>query len=358
MKSPTDTSFVLDISSLDRLRAGVKTGKEGEQASLRAAAEQFEAIFTQMMFKSMRDANSVFESDLMSSRNAKFFEQMHDEQMASELSRSNSLGLADMIVQQLGAHQDESATKQSDGTLTKEQHFVALDKDGKYLPFERQEFKPDNRTEITQQSLSPIAHRNEAVQPAMSEDEITQIANKAISQRNVANSAPVSAMEAPMPESFDSPQAFVSHMAPYARRTANVLGVDPAVLIAQAALETGWGKKVISNAAGNSNNLFNIKADPSWKGDKMATQTLEYHQGIAVQERAAFRSYDSFDESFNDYARFLKQNPRYSVALENTQDPKAFINEIHKAGYATDPSYSEKVMRVFDQVSDLMSKEQ
>ncbi|PSU29909.1 flagellar assembly peptidoglycan hydrolase FlgJ [Photobacterium lutimaris] len=362
MKSPTDTSFVLDISSLDRLRAGVKTGKEGEKASLQAAAEQFEAIFTQMMFKSMREANSAFESDLMSSRNAKFFEQMHDEQMASELSRSNSLGLADMIVQQLGAHQDDSSPQLSDGTLAKEQRFVELDNGGKYLPFERQEFNPDNYTELSKPHFSPVAHQHEAAKPAMSEEQITQIANKAIAQRHAANngvSAPsVHVPSSPRPESFDSPQAFVSHMAPYARRTASALGVDPAVLIAQAALETGWGKKVISNAGGNSNNLFNIKADPSWKGEKMATQTLEYHQGIAVQERAAFRSYDSFDASFNDYAQFLKQNPRYSVALENTQDPKAFINEIHKAGYATDPRYSEKVMRVFDQVNDLMSKEQ
>ena len=352
MKSPTDTSFVLDISSLDRLRAGVKTGKDGEQASLQAAAEQFEAIFTQMMFKSMREANSAFESDLMSSRNTKFFEQMHDEQMASELSRSNSLGLADMIVQQLGAHQDTEAGKQSDGTLAKEAQFVELEKGGKFLPFERQVFDAG----VKQQAQGQSAAAPSGPKPAISEAEITQIADNAIAKRHAGNSGSraVAPSSLQQPESFDSPQAFVTHMAPYARRTANVLGVDPAVLIAQAALETGWGKKVISNAAGNSNNLFNIKADPSWKGDKMATQTLEYHQGIAVQERAAFRSYDSFDESFNDYAQFLKQNPRYSVALENTQDPKAFIDEIHKAGYATDPRYSEKVMRVFDQVSDLM----
>lgn len=353
MKSPTDTSFVLDISSLDRLRAGVKTGKDGEQASLQAAAEQFEAIFTQMMFKSMREANSAFESDLMSSRNTKFFEQMHDEQMASELSRSNSLGLADMIVQQLGAHQDVDSVKQSDGTLDKGQSFIELGKDGKYLPFERQDFSASRQAgSYADRSASAAGPK-----PVISEAEISQIANKAIAQRNMESTASAAPVSQQQPESFDSPQAFVTHMAPYARRTANVLGVDPAVLIAQAALETGWGKKVISNAAGNSNNLFNIKADPSWKGDKMATQTLEYHQGIAVQERAAFRSYDSFDESFNDYVQFLKQNPRYSVALENTQDPKAFINEIHKAGYATDPRYSEKVMRVFDQVSDLMEKE-
>ena len=354
MKSPTDTSFVLDISSLDRLRAGVKTGKEGEQASLRAAAEQFEAIFTQMMFKSMREANSAFESDLMSSRNAKFFEQMHDEQMASELSRSNSLGLADMIVQQLGAHQDTGPAEQSDGTLAKEQQYIELDKGGKFLPFERQAFEANEHAGLNHPHLSPAA----GPKPAMSEEEITQIANRAIAQRDQVNSVSAVPVPSTLPESFDSPEAFVTHMAPYARRTANVLGVDPAVLIAQAALETGWGKKVISNAAGNSNNLFNIKADPSWKGEKMATQTLEYHQGIAVQERAAFRSYDSFDESFNDYAMFLKQNPRYSVALENTQDPKAFINEIHKAGYATDPRYSEKVMRVYDQVNNLMDKKQ
>ncbi|PSW11137.1 flagellar assembly peptidoglycan hydrolase FlgJ [Photobacterium rosenbergii] len=353
MKSPTDTSFVLDISSLDRLRAGVKTGKDGEQASLQAAAEQFEAIFTQMMFKSMREANSAFESDLMSSRNTKFFEQMHDEQMASELSRSNSLGLADMIVQQLGAHQDVDSVKQSDGTLDKGQSFIELGKDGKYLPFERQDFSAGRRAESHPDKSDSAA----GPKPVISEAEISQIANKAIAQRNMESTLSAAPVSKQQPESFDSPQAFVTHMAPYARRTANVLGVDPAVLIAQAALETGWGKKVISNAAGNSNNLFNIKADPSWKGDKMATQTLEYHQGIAVQERAAFRSYDSFDESFNDYVQFLKQNPRYSVALENTQDPKAFINEIHKAGYATDPRYSEKVMRVFDQVSDLMEKE-
>ena len=353
MKSPTDTSFVLDISSLDRLRAGVKTGKDGEQASLQAAAEQFEAIFTQMMFKSMREANSAFESDLMSSRNTKFFEQMHDEQMASELSRSNSLGLADMIVQQLGAHQDVDSVKQSDGTLDKGQSFIELGKDGKYLPFERQDFSAGRQAGSHADRSASAA----GPKPVISEAEISQIANKAIAQRNMESTLSAASVSQQQPESFDSPQAFVTHMAPYARRTANVLGVDPAVLIAQAALETGWGKKVISNAAGNSNNLFNIKADPSWKGDKMATQTLEYHQGIAVQERAAFRSYDSFDESFNDYVQFLKQNPRYSVALENTQDPKAFINEIHKAGYATDPRYSEKVMRVFDQVSDLMEKE-
>ncbi|KHT64138.1 hypothetical protein RJ45_08610 [Photobacterium gaetbulicola] len=362
MKSPTDTSFILDISSLDRLRAGVKTGKEGEQASLRAAAEQFEAIFTQMIFKSMREANAAFESDLMSSRNAKFFEQMHDEQMASELSRSNSLGLADMIVQQLGAHQEDSTVQQSEGTLAKEPRFVELDRGGKFLPFERQDVSADNRSGENSPSLSSPAS-NAPAQSAMSEEEIIQIANKASAQRTAANGAsgpntPGLVQPSPQPQRFDTPQAFVSHMAPYARRTAGVLGVDPAVLIAQAALETGWGKKVISNAAGNSNNLFNIKADPSWKGDKVATQTLEYHQGIAVQERAAFRSYDSFDASFNDYAQFLQQNPRYSVALENTQDPKAFINEIHKAGYATDPRYSEKVMRVFEQVSDLMEQEQ
>ncbi len=95
----TNPGFVHDISNLERLRAGIN---DDESQSLRAAAQQFEAIFTQMLFKSMRQANEVFESDLMSSSNSKFFEQMHDEQMASELSSTGSLGLADLIVSQLG----------------------------------------------------------------------------------------------------------------------------------------------------------------------------------------------------------------------------------------------------------------
>ncbi|GAL06879.1 flagellar protein FlgJ [Photobacterium aphoticum] len=84
---------------------------------------------------------------------------------------------------------------------------------------------------------------------------------------------------------FDSPRDFVARLTPFAEKAAKALGTDPAVLIAQAALETGWGKKVIKNAAGSSHNLFNIKADPRWNGGKVATNTLEFHQGSRCRKK-------------------------------------------------------------------------
>ncbi|MGF1873353.1 flagellar assembly peptidoglycan hydrolase FlgJ [Photobacterium indicum] len=316
MKS-IDPGFVHDISSLERLRAGIG---DDESGSLRAAAQQFEAIFTQMLFKSMRQANEAFESDLTSNSNSKFFEQMHDEQLASELSSTGSLGLADLIVQQLGSEEDKDSenairTVMNDTTLR--------------LPVNPNSRQPD------QQVI------NQATDDAL----------KAMQASTLNTAKPPMARSV---ETFDTPKDFVTRMRPYAEKAANAIGTDPSVLIAQAALETGWGKKVIKNAVGSSNNLFNIKADPRWSGNKVATNTLEFHNGIAVQEKAAFRSYENYQDSFNDYVRFLNDNPRYSKALENPKEPAQFIRNIHNAGYATDPKYTEKVLSVMDTVKSLM----
>lgn len=319
----TNPGFIHDISNLDRLRAGIN---DDEGQSLRAAAQQFEAIFTQMLFKSMRQANEAFESDLMSSSNSKFFEQMHDEQMASELSSTGSLGLADLIVSQLGGEEDLQAPEQGFSEVVKE---TPLN-----LPFETKGKKPDQA--MVEKAADDALKVMQQTQP-------------------VTFSAPLPPLKPQANErAFESPQDFVSRMRPYAEKAAHALGTEPSVLIAQAALETGWGKKVIKNAAGNSNNLFNIKADPRWSGNKVATNTLEFHNGIPVQERAAFRSYDNYQDSFNDYVRFLNENPRYSEALEQPADPVRFIRNLHKAGYATDPEYSNKIISVMDTVNRLM----
>ena len=316
-----DAGFVHDLSSLDRLRAGIK---DDEQGSLRAAAVQFESIFTQMLFKSMRQANEAFESDLMSSTNTKFFEQMHDEQMASELSSTGSLGLADLIVNQLGGEQEKPPEDVSRNAIHDSPLRLPVDKNGN---------KPDQ------------AMVDKAADDAIKAMKASQAQQSAVMAPPLAKANP---------ESFDSPEEFVSKLQPYAEKAANALGTDPAVLIAQAALETGWGKKVIKNAAGSSNNLFNIKADPRWQGGKVATNTLEFHNGIAVQEKAAFRSYNDYQDSFNDYVRFLNQNPRYENALNSPEDPRQFIRNLHKAGYATDPNYSQKVISVMGKVTSMM----
>ncbi len=224
-----------------------------------AAAKQFEAIFTTMLFKSMRDANANFETDLMKSQNQDFYRTMLDEQMASEMSASGSLGLADMIVAQLS-----TGTVENQNAAARNENFEEI----------------MDRVNRTREARTNAPEAVAAVSPTRQAE----------------------------PTSFESPEQFVSSLQPYAERAAKALGVDSSLLLAQAALETGWGQKVIQNSKGSSNNLFNIKADRSWQGDKMSTQTLEYHSGVPVQERAAFRSYRSFEDSFNDYVRFLNEN--------------------------------------------------
>ncbi len=306
-----DIGFIHDLASLDNLRRNAVGGDQGkEEAALKAAAKQFEAIFTSMLFKSMRDANSTFESGLMDSQNQQFFRQMLDEQRASELSASGSLGLADMIVAQLSAGKVENPTAQA-----REKDFGAL--------------------------MEKVNAHRKAQAASAANDDLSFSAAAMASSDEVDSSR------------FDSPEAFVESMKPYAEKAARALGVDSSLLLAQAALETGWGKKVIHNHQGSSNNLFNIKADPSWQGDKIATQTLEYHQGIPVQERAAFRSYDNYQDSFNDYVRFLQNNPRYTMALSHDGSSAEFIHGIHQAGYATDPIYADKVLKIKEKIDSM-----
>lgn len=298
--NPSNIGFVQDIAQLDTLRQQAINGDEAsEQSALKAAAKQFESIFTSMMFNSMRDANQEFKSDLFDSQTEEFYQKMLDDQRSSEMSRSGSLGLADLIVKQLTTGQS-SQTEKPDG-------------------------------DRFQEALAQInSNRLERMQ----------------------NSAPIQYVQ--QPKRFESPEHFVSRLKPYAEKAAKALGVSPSLLLAQAALETGWGQKVIKNARQSSNNLFNIKADSSWKGNRVAAQTLEYHQNTPVMEKAAFRAYPSYQESFNDYVRFLNQNPRYHSALKNNEND-AFIHGIHKAGYATDPEYADKVLRVQQQIEQMDS---
>ena len=307
VNNPNDIGFIHDISSLDTLRQkAVKEGKDGEHEALQAAARQFESIFTSMMLKSMREANEGFESNLMNSQNEKFYRQMLDEQMASNLSASGSMGLADMIVKQLTVGQG------------------------------------DDKAETAMRDAANNAVEYRRVDPKKARE---------IEQRLIESgqlSRPGSE-----PSRFDSPESFVHSMKPYADRAAKALGVEPSLLLAQAALETGWGQKVVKNARGSSNNLFNIKADRSWQGDKVTTQTLEFHDNTPVKETAAFRSYSNYQDSFNDYVRFLNENPRYETALQLGADSESFIRGIHSAGYATDPSYADKVLQVKQKIESM-----
>jgi flagellar protein FlgJ len=120
-------------------------------------------------------------------------------------------------------------------------------------------------------------------------------------------------------------------------------------LLAQAAIETGWGQYMIHNTSGkNSHNLFGIKADLRWQGDRAMVNTIEFEQGVAATKKAPFRVYDSFADSMRDYVGFVKQNPRYEEAVKQSQSPQGYFSELQKAGYATDPDYANKILSVFE----------
>ncbi|MEL7309135.1 MAG: flagellar assembly peptidoglycan hydrolase FlgJ, partial [Pseudomonadota bacterium] len=150
---------------------------------------------------------------------------------------------------------------------------------------------------------------------------------------------------------FEDVESFISSIWEHAKNAAQKIGLNPAVMVAQAALETGWGKHIISKADGtSSNNLFNIKSDRSWQGDKASKVTLEFEQGVPVKKQASFRSYQSIKDSVNDFVDFLNENPRYQEALNNTAEPAAFLDSLQKAGYATDPNYADKIKQVLKRV--------
>jgi peptidoglycan hydrolase FlgJ len=141
-----------------------------------------------------------------------------------------------------------------------------------------------------------------------------------------------------------SPEAFVQTLWPLAQRTGEQLGVSPKALVAQAALETGWGKAVMRHPDGrNSFNIFGIKASAGWSGDRVTQNTLEYEDGIAVRRRAEFRAYNSYAEAFADYTQLMQTHPRYEQALARGTNPAVFGMELQRAGYATDPAYGRKI---------------
>jgi flagellar protein FlgJ len=145
------------------------------------------------------------------------------------------------------------------------------------------------------------------------------------------------------PLDCSSPEAFVRSVWPHAQRTAQELGVSPKALVAQAALETGWGRRLANRDGGaSSHNLFGIKAGSRWNGERVNASTHEYANGVRQAERADFRAYGSVGESFSDYADLLN-NPRYAQARAAGHDTRRFAQALQSAGYATDPAYAAKI---------------
>jgi peptidoglycan hydrolase FlgJ len=271
---------VRNVNDFAGLNSLKNGARQNDPATLRAVARQFESLFARMMIKSMRDA--VGTDPIFGSDQEKMYQSMFDDQLALEMTRGRGLGLADMLVRQLQRNAEAAAPGAA---------------------------------------AAPTAANTTA----------------ALSPGSAAGAADA-------PASAATQSQFVNDVWPAAQAAAQQLGVDPSSLIAQAALESNWGRSVPRDAGGtSSNNLFGIKADATWDGGSTVATTHEVQNGTATATRAAFRSYNSSGESFQDYVTLLRSSPRYAAALNTGNNVQAFATALQRGGYATDPDYVRKV---------------
>ncbi|MBO1272390.1 MULTISPECIES: flagellar assembly peptidoglycan hydrolase FlgJ [Shewanella] len=351
MDQLSNSSQFLDIAGLDNLRA---KAQKDQKSALKEVAQQFESIFVQMLMKSMREANEAFETDNpLNSQYTKFYEQMHDQQMSVDLSRKGMLGLADLMVQQLDP-QDSGITPASVLRNAQGPLHMTSAQDATHR-------QPEAPAEIAEPALH-FSRQTRTVAPVRANNTATDTAS--VSATTALPQPPTGGLDydtldsiltgKALPQdsgSISSQEDFVKVLYPYAREAAEKLGTSPEVLLAQSALETGWGQKMVKTADGRpSNNLFNIKADSRWSGNSTNATTMEYERGTPVRENAAFRVYGNLKDSFKDYVALISQNERYSKAREVAAEPAKYVRGLAEAGYATDPQYASKVMKVLQSI--------
>lgn len=318
-----------DFHGLSQLK---HQAKQDQDSALKQTSKQFESIFLQMTLKEMRKANEGFKSDLFSSDQTDFYQDMHDKQLALHLSNTG-VGLADRLYSQLKAL--KSAHPMLTDTLPAAKNNRPAQAVSELpLPFD-----------LSTQSPIAATKKGDILQALKTKISANKLENTV---NNHLNSTPIDVSNI-QDKQLKRKAGFVNALWSQAKMVSQLVGVSPKILLAQAALETGWGQKMIRHANGdNTFNLFGIKADKRWKNEAAMITTTEYRDGVRQKEKAKFRSYNSYAESFMDFIKFLQQNPRYKNALQVMDNPQQFIKEIHKAGYATDPIYSQKVLSIFN----------
>jgi flagellar protein FlgJ len=300
-----------DFGGLNDLKTQARTDKD---AALLEVAKQFEGLFLSEMVKSMRKAGDVFaEGNYLNSQQSEFYREMFDSQLSLTLSQKQGTGLSEALVRQLS------------------RQIPGMDEKGEPMAAHKKALADYDR------SLPVLSPRlPEQV------DKVNQVAE---------STRPMVAPEtgAAMPDRFDSPEQFVRELLPVAEKIAEQSGINPRFMIAQAALETGWGRHMIEGDGGSpSFNLFGIKADNRWQGESVDIATTEFREGVPMNERAAFRAYPDYESSFRDYVSFLESNPRYREVLAAADNPDEFADRLQQAGYATDPNYGAKIRSIMN----------
>ena len=307
------SGLLLGNTSLDQLKF---SAKQNSPESLKLVAQQFEALFMNILTKSMRAGSG---ESLVDNDQTRLYTELLDQQYSQRISGGKGLGLADAMVQQLTRNQisPAAAAETIPGGPLPIQSGLAAKAFSQGLPGGAQ-------------TPLPIVPKYETI-------------IKPLSEPVASNAAPLAAPA--------SSQEFVNRFLPHATAAGQELGVKPQAILAQAALESGWGKRQIKLEDGSpSHNLFGIKANANWEGKVASVKTTEYVQGVAQQRVERFRAYDSYEEAFRDYAGLLKSAPRYRDVLNSTET-RDFAQGLQKAGYATDPNYAAKIARVAENSS-------
>jgi len=310
--------FALDVQGFDAMRAQANANP---QQGLKAAAKQFDSVFTQMMLKSMRDAtpsDSPFDSN-----DSKTFTSMLDQQLSQNMG-AKGIGVADMMLKQLMRNAGASAGTQADGSGASGDSSA-------------------NAGNIAAMNAMAKAYANAAgSSTAPSKESLSGNGYSADS----ALTPPARGVGS------DKVAEFVDRLAAPAQAASSATGIPARFIIGQAALESGWGKREIKNTDGStSHNVFGIKATSDWTGKTASAVTTEYVNGKPQKVVEKFRSYDSYEDALTDYASVLKSNPRYAPVVEASRDAAGFAHGMQKAGYATDPQYAKKLISIMRHIA-------
>ena len=337
MSIPSKAEFFLNFQQFGDLKLGARNNSD---EAGQAVAQQFEGLFVQQMLAAMRSAANLDTSQ--DSSYMDFYQEMYDKQLAQSIARQGGLGVAKLILQNMPGN--EGLPAQGAGPVSNE---TVLDME-----------LPRVKTVVLEpgavaQKMAVVPDAN--VSPVRAPVDTATNTSSARTSRVVDDDfAEVSSIERANSR-WHNPDNFVADIMPQARLAADKLGVSARLLIAQSALETGWGKYAMKLDDGrSSNNLFGIKAGPEWRGSSLRKASLELQDGVLQNQVSSFRVYASPAQSFTDYVEFIRTNPRYRQALELADDDRAYIREIHKAGYATDPQYADKVLNILN--SEVMQR--
>ncbi|MBG7618428.1 flagellar assembly peptidoglycan hydrolase FlgJ [Herbaspirillum sp. AP02] len=312
--NPTE-NLAVDANGLNGLR---EAARQNSPEAIKGAAKQFEALFLNMVMKSMRDAtpqNGPFDNE-----QTKMFTSMLDQQLSQSLAQ-RGVGLADVLTRQLSASLPKKLPDAQDleGGATPGEEGLPMG-----IPLVK-EMSDADRAKFIQSFASQ--------QQAESTD---QDGRNGKQRRNSNKPAHV--------------EAFQNRLQADAEIASKMTGIPAKFMLAQAALETGWGKKeIIARDGSSAHNLFGIKATGNWTGKVVEATTIEYINGKPQKRVEKFRAYDSYADAFKDYANLLRSNPRYEKVLASAQDAHGFAYGLQRAGYATDPHYAEKLSRIIRQ---------